>query len=306
MAELASRRHCVDRIRTEWPGFQHRRTDRLAQRMTGGHVAERVAENICEDLFTVVLDWPRAGIKYQVDDADLLLTSHGIKYVVIEAKRPGSLVVSARAVARAFDQGLRYAHRQKVRCVAVSDGDLLDVRDVTDGGLKPRIRVHLAATSPPEELWWVSTLGIFRIHTLVPEPDEAAPETAFGSADGAEQLLHRRYKLPARCFAYVGDATRPATWKLPYLYADGDVDERRLPKAIQAVLRDYRGARVTLPEAAVPDVLLRLGNAACRLGRMPHQTTDTAEVYLALELALDQLDRLSELSGAEAAVSALV
>lgn len=104
-----------------------------------------------------------------------------------------------------------------------------------------------------------------------------------------DSLLHPRYKLPARCFAYVGDPQRTATWKLPYLRADGSVDERRLPLAIGSVLRDYRGEQVHLPEEAVPGVLTRLAEAAARQGRMPHQDPTPAPIYQALHDSLGQL-----------------
>ena len=51
-----------------------------------------------------------------------------------------------------------------------------------------------------------------------------------------------------------------------------------------------------IPEAAVPDVLVRLGQAAARLGKLPQQTPETAEVYLQLAAALDQLGRLGEVA----------
>jgi hypothetical protein len=41
-------------------------------------------------------------------------------------------------------------------------------------------------------------------------------------------------------------------------------------------------------------VLVRLGQAAVRLGKMPHQTPQTSEVYQELAEALDQLGRLHE------------
>ncbi len=53
------------------------------------------------------------------------------------------------------------------------------------------------------------------------------------------------YQLPASCFAYVGDPAHPGTWKLPYRLIDGSIDERRLPKAIQAILSNYRGVKVS-------------------------------------------------------------
>ena len=111
-----------------------------------------------------------------------------------------------------------------------------------------------------------------------------------------DQILHAKYKIPAHCFAYVGDPTNPASWKLPYRLADGSHDVKRLPKAIQAILSNYRGARVSsVPEPDIPDVLVRLARAAVELGRMPHQCGDPAPVYVQLNLALVQLDRLDEI-----------
>jgi hypothetical protein len=79
-------RHCVDRIEGAWPGFLARRLERLAQRERTGTIAERVTENILEDSFTMVLDWPLADINFQVDYADILLTRLGVKYLIIGAK----------------------------------------------------------------------------------------------------------------------------------------------------------------------------------------------------------------------------
>jgi hypothetical protein len=93
------------------------------------------------------------------------------------------------------------------------------------------------------------------------------------------------------CFAYVGNPSQPSTWKLPYRLADGHVDERRLPKAIQALLSNYRGTKVgSIPEAAIPAVLERLA-AAESLGKMPHQRGDTALIYIQFAEALEQIQR---------------
>jgi len=294
---LASQRRCAERIVEAWPGFQRARGDRLDQHVIGGRVTERVTENILERLFVDVLNWPTSAVKYQIDNADMLLTSLGIKYAVIEAKRPGAFDHNSRAVAEALDQGWGYAQRQQVRCVVVSDGTLLDARDVTGGGLLPRLRVHLSTPEPPESLWWLSMHGIYRPAPPLAQPwpvDEIGEKTPHDEC----ALVHPRYRLPSRCFAYVGHADRPATWKLPYLHEDGSVDLARLPKAIGAVLRGYRGARVSLPEEAVPEVLVRLALAASRVGHMPYQTVDTAGCYVALEDALSQLDRLNEIVNA--------
>ncbi|MGD0863682.1 MAG: hypothetical protein ABSA21_13165 [Candidatus Limnocylindrales bacterium] len=113
------------------------------------------------------------------------------------------------------------------------------------------------------------------------------------SAEG--ELLDSKYHLPASCFAYVGDPVHPSSWHLPYRLADGSVDHARLPKAIEAILSNYRGGHVTsIPERAIPDVLVCLGRAAHSLGRMPGQAPEPAPAYMALARALDQLGRLGE------------
>jgi hypothetical protein len=170
-----------------------------------------------------------------------------------------------------------------VSAVAVSDGCVLEAWDVEHPSLavRPRLRVHLSDGTPPTELWWLSTRGIYR------SPQPAAATDAQAADEDA--LLHPKYQLPARCFAYVGHPQRTSTWKLPYLSADGSIDDRRLPKAIQAVLRDYRGEQVRLPEDQVPAVLTRLAAAAARQGRMPHQDPTPAAIYQALADTLGQL-----------------
>jgi len=121
---------------------------------------------------------------------------------------------------------------------------------------------------------------------------KSAPVTEATSPkeDSNAALLHPKYCLPSHCFAYVGDANRPATWKLPFMLQDGSIDAKRLPKAIQAILSNYRGARVSsVPEKDIPDVLIRLAAAAEQLGRMPHQG-ETAEIYEMLAQVLTQVN----------------
>ena len=108
------------------------------------------------------------------------------------------------------------------------------------------------------------------------------------------ELLQPKYGLPARCFAYVGKADEVHTWKLPYLLADGTPDQRRLPKAIQSILSNYRGAKVSIPREAVADVLVRLGIAAASMGKMPCQCNPAADAYVEAHDALKQLDRLTD------------
>jgi len=63
---LASYHRCVDRIRCNWPQFLEKRTQRLKEQERFGSVAEKVAENILEDLFTAVLDWSVSDVNHQV------------------------------------------------------------------------------------------------------------------------------------------------------------------------------------------------------------------------------------------------
>ncbi len=102
-----------------------------------------------------------------------------------------------------------------------------------------------------------------------------------GFADVVLTCVHPKYKRPARCFAYVGNAAKPRTWKLPYLSTDGTVDAKRLPKAVAAVISNYRGGKVgAIPDTAIPDVLERLARAASAIGKMPFQNGETADIYV--------------------------
>ena len=194
---LASYHRCLDRIRSAWPSFLAKRGERLKQQERHGVAAEKVAENILEDLFTTALDWSVGDLNNQVEYADLVLTRLGIKYLVIEVKRPGALAWNRRAVEAALSQARGYADKQGVRCVGVSD-----------------------------------------------------------------------------------------------CHVDGSVDANRLPKAIQAILTNYRGATVHgIPEKAIPAVLSRLEDAARQVGKMPDQSPETAPAYHQLADALTQLRR---------------
>ena len=80
----------------------------------------------------------------------------------------------------------------------------------------------------------------------------------------------------------------------PNRLVDGTPDQKRLPKAIHAILSNYRGAKVSIPREAVADVLVRLAAAAARLGKMPCQSSPTADAYVEAHEALAQLDRLAD------------
>ena len=85
------------------------------------------------------------------------------------------------------------------------------------------------------------------------------------------------------------------TWKLPHRLADGSVDEKHLCGAIRAVTSNYRGTRVkSIPEKALPDVLVRLGKAAAETGKLPGQNPNPQQSYQQLYDALKQLNRLGE------------
>lgn len=294
--QLASYRRCTERISAAWTAFSGRRADRLRQGLFDAPV-EKVAEGIVEDLLTQVLDWPLADVNPQIGRADFVLSQLGVKHLVLEIKRPGSLAWHQPAIDAALEQARRYASEQKVGAVAVSDGRMLYAADVVDGGLRPRVHVDLDAHEPPFDLWWVSVHGIYRSRPEPAMPLPAGPTVTTVEPDGAPssgELLQHKYRLPARCFAYVGAADDPGTWKLPYLLADGQPDLKRLPKAVQSILSNYRGAKVSIPREAVPDVLARLGRTTALLGRMPCQDAATAGSYADLHEALDQLGRLGE------------
>lgn len=247
----ANYQRLLERLHSSWPLFLERRQQRLEQQgLFGTNAAEKVAEDILADLFTLALDWEISDLKHQAGYADILLLRNYYKYLLIEAKRPGSLAWNQRAVERALDQARRYADEQDVTRIAVSDGTMLYAADLENGQLKGRVFERLDAVSPPESLWWLSLHGIYAARNdaqgasirMLPE---VGPEEPASSAPKVDALLHHKYKVPAHCFAYVKDASDPKTWKLPYRLANGELDMSRLPKAIQAVPTNYRGAKVS-------------------------------------------------------------
>ncbi len=297
---LACYQRCCDRLAVAWPDFLTKREERLAQQRRYGTAAEKVAESILEDLFTMVLDWRLGEINNQIGYADLVLTRLGVKYLIIEVKRPGALAWNEHAVDLALAQAHRYADEQKVHSVAVSDGVMLYGRDHIPGGHRDRLFVRLDQPEPPVDLWWLSTDGIYRprenatgarLNLLPPADEDLWPVTSAG----LPALLHPKYHLPAWCFAYVGSASDPKTWHLPYLLSDGTADLARLPKAIQAILSNYRGTHVSsVPETAIPEVLVKLAHTARKLGKLPADGHASARAYMQLQEALQQLGRLTD------------
>lgn len=296
---LASYHKCAGRMNAAWPAFAARRRERLAQGGLFGPAVEKIAESILEDLFTTVLDWPVTNVKPQVERADIVLTRLGLKWLVLEVKRPGSLLGHRTAIEAALTQARRYAADQRVKAVAVSDATMLYAADVIGGGLRPRAWLSLDAPQSPTDLWWLSVHGIYRpcpdrVVELGTLPGHDSIGHCRGDAPAAGEV-HPKYKLAVQCFAYVGAANDTHTWKLPYLLGDGITpDAKRLPKAIQCILSNYRGAQVDIPEADVGDVMVRLGIAAKMLGKMPCQNKATANAYQEAHRSLDQLDRLHD------------
>lgn len=267
----------------------------MRQQERHGKVAEKVTENIIEDLMTNVLDWSIGDLNNQIGRSDILLTHLGIGYLIVETKRLGKLAWNRRAVEAALGQARRYASEQNVNRVAVSDGVMFYAADIVDGGLRDRVLCRLDTKDPAVDLWWLSVQGIWRSRPdggatlgLPPYGGAKAHDGPFNLSSGT--LLHPRYGRPARCFAYVGDASRTSTWKLPFRLVDGSIDTKRLPKAIGSILTNYRGAQVhTIPEKAIPAVLTRLAEAAQSLGYMPPAASRPAPVYLELAEVLKRL-----------------
>jgi hypothetical protein len=280
----------MSRAETAWPTFLARRAERLAEGRRYAGAPEKVAENIVEDLLTGVLGWALSDLNHQVARCDILVTHLGVRRLLIETKRPGALS-GPHAVEAAFFQAQGYAETLRVGLIAVGDGAHLFASDLVPGGRRRRAQADLSMEEVDQNLWWLSPDGVYRDPVPLPHPVAWRPMPAQEppGPDEAPGLLHPKYQLPVTCFAYVGSVTHPSTWHLPYLDAEGEIDHSRLPKAIQAVLTNYRGAHVSsIPEEAVPLVLQRLAVAARRAGRMPPECLEPAAVYVQLAQALLQ------------------
>jgi hypothetical protein len=288
-------------LEERWQIFLEKRKTRLTQESRFGFASEKVAENILEDFFTVALDWELRCINNQIQFADMVITHLGLKQLIIEVKRPNSLSWNKSQLERALEQAYRYAQEQRVNTIAVSDGTLLYAVDLKNGGLEDRVRLHLDTCSASPDLWWLSTDGIYRPAKALSENitiEGPVSNSAYSGMvlEADAEKLHPKYHIPARCFAYVGDLLKTSTWKLPYKTIDGRIDLKHLPGAIRAVITNYRGAHITsIPEDAIPDVLVRLGKAAWETGEMPGQIAKPLETYNLLYQALYQLGRLDEI-----------
>lgn len=301
IASLATFRKFIGHLPDSWPVFLQKRQSRLAQQQRNGVAAEKVAENILEDFFTIALDWTIGDINNQLKYADLVLTKSGIKRLLIEVKRPGSLKWDQPFLEKARSQAWGYADEQRVRTIAVSDGTLFFAADIVNGGLKERARLWLDRPPHSPNAWWVSVDGIYRdVENLAPatpvviEEPKAPPADIPADLPLPERRLHPKYGVPAECFAYVRDASNPRTWKLPYRLLSGAVDEHHLPGAIRSVVTNYRGVRATIPDEAIPDVLVRLGIAAAKIRKLPGLCSAPLATYKQLYDALYQIGRLEE------------
>lgn len=307
LTQLASFREFCDTIESQWSLFLRKRNEWLLQEERNGHAAEKVAESILADFFTIPLNWQISDLNNQIKFADMVLTKMGIKRLVVEVKRPNSLSWDQPSLERALTQARGYAEEQRVSTIAVSDGTLFYAADIVNGGLKHRAKLQLDHPVPSLDAFWVSVDGIYRPPEKLTEDQALDPAITAAACVEAEQkvlfgeetytpLLHPKYKRPAECFAYVGDARDPHTWKLPYRHPDGTVDTAHLTGAIRSVISNYRGTRVQIPEKAVPDVLVRLGKSVAEIGKMPGQTANPPQTYQQLHDVLRQMDRLKDIA----------
>lgn len=303
---LASYGRCLGRLAARWPAFQAKRSELLQPVERYGRAAEKLAEDVVRALLTIPVDWEDGELNPQLHHADFVVTHRKLPKLLIETKAPRSLAYSSKAVEEALQQARGYADKQWVKTVAVCDGYLFYAADCLPGDVRdfrPRACADLSLPTPPEDLWWVSVDGIDRDR---PDPEAAGlqllGQPSVSVADitppGVETdvLLHPKYRLPARCFAYVPSLENPKTWSLPYRRVDGSVDTRRLPGAINAVVRRYRGTELTkVPEADVASVLVRLGIAAVEIGKLTSGMPRTSSnAYDLLGAALHQIDRFEE------------
>jgi len=295
---LSSYKKLIERLHQKWDIFLESRS-KLLDPLKYQSVPEKVSEEIIRNLLTQVLDWEEADLQWQMHYADLVLTRNRNKYLVAELKRPSFLKRSLGSNQEALNQVRGYADQQKVNSVAICDGSVFYAADIVGGGLSHRVFVDLSSKTVPESLWWISVHGVYRKAQFVNEfpVDEKGSHDLENTDEPnlSPQLLHSKYKIPAGCFAYVGDANKTSTWKLPYRTEQFEIDSKRLPKAIQALLTNYRGSGVNgIPPSDVPDVLVRLAKAASSLGKMTQDGSVSAEVYGQLFQFLKQQDRLME------------
>lgn len=202
----------LERLHSRWPGFLYAREEHLRQDGLCGEAAEKVTENILADLFAMALDWKLGDLNPQVGQANLLLTTFGLKRLVIGTKRPRALLWSRKAIDSAIDQVTRLAAQHSVKRIAVSDGFILYAADCENGSIKDRVFLRLDDKEAPDALWWLSVNGVY---TRTPDGhdatiqlyhDDGSSDLEAGTTAGAEEeISDKKYKVTTRCFAYVRD-----------------------------------------------------------------------------------------------------
>lgn len=286
-----------ERINNNWPLFLSKRNDFLVQKERYGNAPEKVTENILHILFTEVLDWNVGDINYQIEFADIEITKLGIKRIVIEAKRPGRISWNEFQIEKHINQALKYASTQKVSTIAISDGSKLYVLNVEGGSTTPRLFISLENEKPHPDLYYISVNGIDKKKNIDIRFKDNKKENLIKDIEKEinDALLNTQYKLPARCFAYIGDPNKPSTWKLPYLLEDGSVNVKRLPGAVQCVVTNFRGLQVkTIPEKDIPNVILKLAKATKSVGKLDPKNPKMADCYRQLYNAVVQLGYLDK------------
>jgi len=111
--------------------------------------------------------------------------------LVVEAKAPGELAWNPAHIEAALWQARTYGDDLKVNQLAVSDGHMLYATDVVHGEFRGRAFVSLEDPEPPDDLWWLSVMGIVRVYSgslrgrrRRPRPDD--PSTAHSVEDELE------------------------------------------------------------------------------------------------------------------------
>ena len=289
----------LERLNTNWPTFNSKRKDFLVQNERLGKTPEKVTENILSFLFTEVLDWDLRDINYQVDFADIEITKLGIKRIVIEAKRPGGITWdNVLQLEKHINQALRYAYKQKISIIGICDGKKLYILNVEEGSTTPRIFISLDDEEPHEDLYYISKNGIDKkkIISINFSKDKKGGTINNQNSEINDELLNKQYKLPARCFAYIGDPNNPYTWKLPYLENNGTIHVKRLQSAIQSTVTNFRGLQVkTIPEKNIPGVLIKLAKAAKDVGKLDPDNPKMANCYKQLYNAIKQMGVLDKI-----------
>ncbi len=87
------------------------------------------------------------------------------------------------------------------------------------------------------------------------------------SNDKQKKAASTKKGLPAICFAYIPDETKPSTWRLRYRNPDGSVSPSHLAGAVAALSPGgFRGKRVEIPPEHLPEVKKKLLEAYKEIG----------------------------------------